>query len=45
VLEIFSRSSRQLAEPVVAALTTAGGLLLPLLRREMQDAEQRRYRV
>jgi hypothetical protein len=44
-LEIFSRSSRQLAEPVVAALTTAGGLLLPLLRREMQDAEQRRYRV
>jgi hypothetical protein len=44
-LEIFSRRSRQLEEPVVAALTTAGALLLPLLRREMQDAEQRRYRV
>jgi hypothetical protein len=44
-LEIFSRRARHVDEAVVAALTTAGGLLLPLLVRELQDAEQRRWRI
>ncbi|MGI8800909.1 MAG: hypothetical protein ACR2KV_01885, partial [Solirubrobacteraceae bacterium] len=44
-IEVFARTARHADDAAVARLTTAAGLLAPLLLREMQDAEQRRWRI
>jgi hypothetical protein len=44
-LETFARTSRSIEDAAVDRLTTAAALLAPLLVHDMQEAEQRRWRV